>query len=126
MNPLREMPLHGKISPEFSARLARSNPKAKVHAIVVLSCRESSRQPNQTHPTPDRLRAAIQQIRGGAMDALSEIDQILAPFDGRRLSGKPTALGTITVESNPAGIVALANSSRVKAILEDQPISQVL
>ena len=124
--PLHELPLQGKISPEFSARLGRLKPQTKLHAIVLIRGREDSRRASRTRSTPEQRRFKVEQIRGASMEALKEIDEILRPFGGRRLSDKPaTALGTVSVESNPAGITALANSNYVEAILEDQAISSV-
>jgi sorbitol-specific phosphotransferase system component IIA len=74
----------------------------------------------------DERAAVIAQMRSRASQALKEIDAILARFDGRRLSEAPSALGTIAVESTPAGIAALSESDRVKAILQDQPVSRVV
>ena len=127
-NPLPALAHHGKISPAFSARLGRLKPQAKLHAIVLLGELKASRQAAPaTRPTPVERRAAIEEMRGAAVEALDEIDNILRPFGGRRLSDKPpTALGTISIESNPAGIAALAESGFVRAILEDQPISSAL
>jgi hypothetical protein len=67
----------------------------------------------------------IDTVRGSASSALTEIDKILHRFHGQRLSGEPTALGTILVEANEDGIAALSKSEHVKAVLRDQPIAQV-
>ena len=119
-----ELPGQGKISPEFSARLRRLKPQVKLHAVVLLHRPETSRRANPTRSTPDQRRATIEEIRGAATETLHEVDEILRPFGGRRLSEKlPTALGTVSIESNPAGIRALAESPHVRAILEEQRIS---
>ena len=126
MNPLPALPQDGKISPKFAARLGRLKPEAKIHAVLLLRGRETSRQASRTRPTSGQRRAAIEEIRGGARDAFKEIDEILHRFGGRRLSEKPSALGTVPIESNAAGITALVDSNYVQAILEDQQISQVV
>ena len=46
----------------------------------------------------------------------------LERFDGKRLANVD-ALGCIPVEITASGVLALAASEHVKAILEDQPIS---
>src|SRR5262249_32638446 len=99
---------HGKISPEFSARLARSKTQLKVHAVVVLYFPDSSDKPARTRPSEKQRLAALDKIQTSAAEAFPEIDSILQRFDGRRLSDKPSALGTIPVESTPAGIAALS------------------
>jgi hypothetical protein len=125
MNSIHESPQEGKMSRQFSARLSRLKPDAKLHAIVLLGG-DASGASEQTRQTNRQRRAAIANIHESATEALKEIDQILRRFGGRRLSDQPTALGSVPVESNPAGIAALANSTHVRAILEDQQISHVL
>ena len=75
---------------------------------------------------PPRTRAERQElaqaVRALTESALPEIDLILAPTAGKRLSDRPNALGAIPVETTPEGIHALAASSRVKTILEDQAL----
>jgi hypothetical protein len=124
-NPLNELPRDEKISPQFSARLGRLKPDTKLHAIVLLQSGETIQEANRPRRTLEQRYAAIEEIRVAATDALKEIDDILRRSGGQRLSEKPGALGTILVESNPIGIAALANSSHVKAILENQPMSRV-
>jgi hypothetical protein len=67
----------------------------------------------------------IDDNRKSAEAALPDIDGILKRFNGKRLATSPDALGCIPVETTAAGITALAASERVKAILEDQPISLI-
>jgi hypothetical protein len=110
-----------KISSEFSTRLARLEAGDKVHAFLLLrtsgtSSRSSKRQ------SRDERKAAIEATRKSAERALSDIDSILKRHDGRRLARRPNALGSMPVETTPAGIKALASSRWVQAILEDQPI----
>ena len=65
----------------------------------------------------------IESIRNSAQPALTDIDQILKRFHGKRLAGEPDALGCIPIETTAAGISALAESDYIKTILEDQPVS---
>src|SRR5207253_8484433 len=108
-NHRQEIPNHGKISPAFSARQAWLKPNQKLHAVVMLRTLESLGRYGK-RPTPEQRQAAIDEIRSSAPQALRDIDSILSRFEGRRLSDKPTALGTIAIESTAAGIGALAAS----------------
>ncbi len=96
-----------------------------VRAVILLNTASSSE--GDAHKRPDRSRrqTVIDEVRRSASQSLTEIDEILARFDGRRLSDTPTALGTIIVETNAEGIAALAKSEHVKAVLQDQPVSRV-
>ncbi len=126
MDDLNTIPIRRKIGPAVLARLAQSKPTQKVRAIVVLNTTRASAAPRGTRPTRNERRAAIDEVRNQASQALPRIDVILSRFGGRRLSDTPTALGTIAVESTPAGIAALCESDSVRAILQDQPISRVV
>ena len=110
-----------KPSSQFQDRLILLEPNESVRAIVLL---ETSKPRAATvRPNRQERQIAINATRNSASAALTEIDRILAQFKGKRLSSRPTALGTIAVESVGAGIVALAASDRVKAISEDLPVS---
>jgi hypothetical protein len=111
-----------KISPEFSARLARLKPRQKVRAIVMLRINV----PGQTLASRQaraEWQAVIERIRQSSELALSEIDDILAHHCGKRLAAHVNALGAVPVETTTTGIHALAASDQVKAILEDQGVS---
>jgi hypothetical protein len=97
-----------------------ANSGRSLRAVVLLNVEHSSERPDRS-----KRQAAIGEIRDSASAALSEIDAILARFDGRRLSDAPTALGTIMVETSAEGMAALSKSQHVKAILQDQPITRV-
>jgi hypothetical protein len=75
--------------------------------------------------TRGNRQATIKAMRKSGEQALPDIDRILARFDGKRLAAKPDALGSIPVETTAAGVIALAASEHVKAILEDQAISLI-
>jgi hypothetical protein len=112
----------GKISPQFSARLARMRPDDQVRVVLILD--RGGARPGAVRRRDSRERArAVETVRRGAESALAEIDEILARRGGHRLAAAPDALGTVAVEGNPAAIRALAEVPRVRAILEDQPIS---
>jgi hypothetical protein len=113
-----------KVSPGFSARLIRSAPKQKVRALIVLSTSEPEESSSGMRSTRKERQEAIGKIRDSGSQSIKHIDGILARFGGRILFHHPTALGTITIESTPAGIAALSESDSVRAILEDQPISR--
>lgn len=113
----------GKLSPAFSARLARLTPQQTVRAIVLLRSTVS--------PDPAALRATraagrqalLDALRHAAEPALLDIDRTLERYHGTRLAADVNALGAVPVETTAAGIHALAASTYVKAILEDQAIS---
>src|ERR1017187_7218457 len=125
MDDLHAIPRQGKISPNVLARLVRLSPNQRLRAIVLLNTPNPASGPSRKRPTRNQRQAVIDEMRDSASPALSEIDGILMRFDGRRLSQAPTALGTIAVESNPAGIAALSKSGYLKPTLEDQPVSRV-
>jgi hypothetical protein len=110
-----------KISSEFSTRLARLEPRDKVHAFVLL--RTGGTSSSSKRQSRAERKAAVEAARKSAERAMTDIDSILKRHDGRRLARRPNALGSMPVETTPAGIKALASSRWVKAILEDQPIN---
>lgn len=110
-----------KVSREFAARLEHAKPKQKVRAIVLLQGQRTGSAATQPRSRIVR-QDAISIIRQSSEQAIGEIDRILIHFGGKRLAEVNT-LGSIPVETTPAGISALADSQHVRAILEDQPIS---
>jgi hypothetical protein len=115
---------HAKISPAFDKRLTSLAPDISVRAVLVL---RSHVQPKKTDRrlTREERQAHIQTRRHAAQASLATIDTILQRLGGSRLSDQPTALGTITVETKPAGIFALAETDEIQAILEDQPLERL-
>ena len=111
-----------KISQEFSARLAQLEPSRQIRAIVMVNVKPQEKDSSR-RMTREQRKAAIEAIRSSSQDSLVEIDEILSRFGGSRLAPRVNALGSITVETTPRGIEALATSAEVKAILEDQGIS---
>lgn len=121
---LKEMPTptnQPAISREFAAKLNRLSAKQKVRAMVLVQAAEKGVSPT-TQPSRQTRKAAIEKVRQFSRASLPNIDQILARYDGKRLSEDVDALGSITVETSAEGINALAASEHVKAIFEDQAI----
>jgi hypothetical protein len=112
----KDDPQAPKISREFKSRLDRLDPEQRVRAIVMLQVPRQSGRGRQ---------AVTESVRRAADMALPEIDSILERYDGKRLSDRVNALATISVETTPAGIHALADSEHVRAILEDQAIASL-
>jgi hypothetical protein len=115
---------NSKISREFKARLNNLKPEQKVRAIVMLRTEKAQPSRMKVRSTSNR-RAIIGLVRRSAEAALSDIDEILNHFDGKRLADSVSALGSVPVEATAEGIEALAKSKHVKAILEDQAISSL-
>ncbi len=96
----------------------------RVRIVVMLSPvfkAQHPKRPKMRGAAPDALQGSW---RVEAVEALQEIDRILAHDQGKRLSEQPDALGTVAVETTPPGVFALAQSDRVKVILEDQGITR--
>jgi len=125
MDELHEISREGKISQSVTARLAQLSPTQVLRAIVVLKA-EAKSGPAGRRPNRQERQKVIDEVRNSTSKSLQEIDAILTRFNGHRISKIPTAIGTIAVETTPAGIAALSKSDLVKAILPDQPISRVI
>lgn len=113
-----------KISEPFSRRLGSYRPDQMVHAVVIVETGDGVPVGNGRRSRQERRRA-MDRIHRRGNAALPEIDSVLQHFQGRRLSDSVDALGCVAVETTVAGIKALASSDRVRAILEDQPISLI-
>ena len=74
---------------------------------MLLNSTHSDQGGSGKRPNRAQREAMLDEIRDSASAALEEIDTILAQFDGRRLTERPTALGTICHETDSAGIAAL-------------------
>lgn len=109
------------MSREFVAKLNRLSSKQKVRAMVLLQPAANGTVLTQP-PSRQGRKAAIEKVRQAVRSSLPAIDQILATYNGQRLSEDVDAVGSITVESTAEGIKALADSDHVKAIFEDQAI----
>lgn len=99
-----------KISSEFAARLSRLNSRQTIRVIVFL---QISTENQQKSP---------EEIPKIAETKLDNIRPILAKHQGETLSERPNILGSIGIKITVAGVYALAESSSVKMIVEDQGI----
>ncbi|MCX7093033.1 MAG: hypothetical protein NTY50_06235 [Methylobacter sp.] len=111
-----------KISPEFEQHLAIRDPGSTVQAVLLISA-PSRKSPSSRQDRIAKRGEMRDRLQAAAELALFEIDQVLARFGGRRLADSVDALGSLPVETTPAGIRALANNSGVQAILENQKVS---
>lgn len=116
--------VHPKISREFRVRLDRLKPRDKVRAIVMLGASGNGAARARRVSRADR-KAAATFVTQAAEAALPVIDQILERFEGHRLAEHPNAVGAIPVETTADGVIALAGSDCVRAILEDQNILSI-
>lgn len=114
--------MNKKISDEFTARLAGFAPDAMVQAIVII---QVPPKPSGRRMSRVERRAAVEAIKESAQTAISAIDDVLESHNGKRLSETVDVLGSILVEATPAGLEALATLDRIKAVLENQPVSKV-
>lgn len=110
-----------KIGHAFDKRLISLAPDTPVRAILVLRS-DTLLEKTDRRLSSEKRRARIQAVRDTSKASFETIDAVLHRLGGHRLSDRPTALGTVTVETTPVGIFALAKADEVKAILEDQPI----
>lgn len=111
-----------KISGEFAARLEQLKPDQTVRAVLLLSPGDAVRSFTARRQTRSQREEAVRAVRDKAGATLKDIDAILESIGGRRISTQADALGSILVETTPAGISALADAKQVKTILEDQDI----
>ncbi|MDY7021682.1 MAG: hypothetical protein SWJ54_10005 [Cyanobacteriota bacterium] len=99
-----------KISAEFANRLSQLNSKEMIRVIVFL---QTETEGEKKSPTEVQQIAEIQ---------LNKIRPILTKYHGELLTNRPNILGSIGMTITVAGIYALAESSAVKMIVEDQAI----
>ncbi len=123
-----------KISREFTARLESRESDEMVRAIVLLETEPAARGTGRRALRTQRkkLTEAMQRSVEAAADDIAEvlekfgdIAEVLEKFGGRRLEHRLDALGSLAVETTPAGIKALSECPRVRAILEDQSLSLI-
>lgn len=113
-----------KISPEFARRLGRLAPGAMVRAVVRLDT-GSLPAARSGRASKQERKAIGEAIQTGAAPAMAEVDHLLERSGGRRLTSGPDVFASILVEAPASGILHLAESDHVRAILEDQPVSLV-
>lgn len=111
-----------KISPEFEQRLAAREPGSTVQAVLLIAAPLVGETSSSRLERVARRGEMREAIRAAAAAALPEIDRVLARFGGRRLADGVDVLGSLPVETTPAGIRALADASGVRAILENQAV----
>ncbi len=113
-----------KISREFTARLESRESDEMVRAIVMLETEPAARGTGRRalRTQRNKLTEAMQRSVEAAADDIAEV---LEKFGGRRLEHQLDALGSLAVETTPAGIKALSECPRVRAILEDQSLSLI-
>ncbi|MFQ3617457.1 MAG: hypothetical protein SNJ57_10315 [Cyanobacteriota bacterium] len=122
-----------KISPEFGARLEHLKPGQKIRAVVMLETSHpgggerlcSLPSAPTRRQTLEERKAAIARIQNAAQRSLEEIRPILEAFHANLLAPSPDAVGAVPVEIDAAGIPALAQSNRVRTILEDQAVRPI-
>ncbi len=113
-----------KISREFAARLEGRALDEMVRAIVMLETAPAARGTGRRalRTQRNKLTEAMQRSVEAAADDIAEV---LEKFGGRRLEHQLDTLGSLAVETTPAGIKALSECPRVRAILEDQSLSLI-
>lgn len=112
-----------KISPEFSDKLDRLEPKEKVRIVLMLF--KSEGEKDIRRKSRIERKNSMKSILESSKKAVPEIDEILKRYGGEKLASSPDVLGSIPVETTVAGVNALAQLKGVKAIVEDQPISLI-
>ena len=112
-----------KISPEFSDKLDRLEPKEKVRIVLMLF--KSEGEKDIRRKSRIERKNSMKSILESSKKAVPEIDEILKRYGGEKLASSPDVLGSIPVETTVAGVNALAQLKDVKAIVEDQPISLI-
>ena len=113
-----------KISREFAARLEGRKSDEMVSAVVMLETEPTARRTGRRALRAQRnmLTEAMQRSVEAAADDIAEV---LEKFGGRRLEHRLDTLGSLAVETTPAGIQALSECPRVRTILEDQSLSLI-
>jgi len=74
-------------------------------------------------PLTELAMLGVITIKFPGTKLLEELDRILGQHEGKRLAESPNALGCVPIEATREGVLAVAESELVEAVLEDQPIS---
>ncbi len=115
-----------KISPQFMARLSALAADERVQAIVMVQTAPTGPAPRAAKRQSPAARAnAIQHMQQHGAETLIRIDAILAAHGGERLSPALNLLGTLSIRATRNAILALAELSAVKAVIEDQAIGSI-
>ncbi len=123
MAPGDRGPGRAKISFEFAKRIEGFGKHDLVRAIVTLAI-PAAGTPDVARNRRARRNEVIAKRRDPSKTSLDALDAALALHGGKRLGGT-TLLGTVPVETTPAGIDALAALDSVRSIMEDQPITLI-
>jgi hypothetical protein len=110
----------GRIGPELDRRLRASGPDDRLRVVLLVAAPAGAvaRRRHRRADTGARIQAA-------ARDLLPAVDSLLTAHGGERLSAEATVLGTLAVETTPAGVQALARLPAVEAVLGDQELVPV-
>ncbi|MEO0834813.1 MAG: hypothetical protein AAFY16_02245 [Cyanobacteria bacterium J06642_3] len=114
-----------KISPEFAARLNSYPPTAKVRVIVLLESINPQLTNNSHRQNRSERKAAIKVMQDSVEQSWQIVDRLIKDFDGKKLAPKPDAFSAIPLEITIPGILALAQSDAVKAVIENQKIYSI-
>ena len=115
-----------KISPQFMARLSALATDERVQAIVMVQTAPTGPAPRAAkRQSPAARASAIQHMQQQTGEAFTDIDAILAAHGGERLSPALNLLGTLSIRATRNAILALAELSAVKAVIEDQALDSV-
>jgi hypothetical protein len=110
----------GRIGPELDRRLRASRPEDRLRVVLLVAA--------PAGPGAQRRRRRAEtgaRTRAAAHDLLPAVDSLLTAHGGERLSPEATVLGTLAVETTPAGVQALARLPAVEAVLGDQELVPV-
>jgi hypothetical protein len=111
----------GRIGPELDRRLQASGPDDRLRVVLLVAAPAGA-----TAQQRRRRRAETgARMRAAAHDLLPAVDSLLTAHGGERLSAAATVLGTLAVETTPAGVQALARLPAVEAVLGDQELVPV-
>lgn len=121
--------LDRRISAAFASRLKGLEPEQTVRALLLLNIPRNGPKTGLRNGaasgqrlSPAARKALIEAARRSTDAVLSAVDRVLSKYGGRRLAADVDALGSLPVETTTSGLLALAGSKQVRAILEDQEI----
>ncbi len=109
------------IDPDLDRRLRFSRPDEQLQVVVLVAA------PDGVAPVEPAARRKLRgeiaaQLKEAAANLMPAIDAITRVHGGARLSESPTALGTLAVETTPAGVRALAELPTIAAVLANQEL----
>jgi hypothetical protein len=108
----------GRIGPELDRRLRASRPDDRLRVVLLVAAAPAG----AVAPRRRRRAETGARMRAAAHDLLPAVDSLLTAHGGERLSAEATVLGTLAVETTPAGVQALACLPAVEAVLGDQEL----